>query len=265
MKYYTVEWKIGGEDLFGPPFDEYGFSSLKTAVDRIETMSNEMDYITLLENNFSLFSSNAQNAELQQQNHFRKINCSFTNFFASFYLWKSYHCHKYGNLFRSLQQQYRDQNIIYRIGEELRNCSAHQAFTITKHTYDVRNETSHYLINPQILLTNPTKLNAQLKRWLNIQKENNAPIDAFPFVCDFYQLCANLQKDFWANCIERIHKDLSTIYSYLPEGVTNIYNTNAHSEDQSVFASIGPVVSLFLKKASLQYPGFVPTDYLGKF
>ena len=55
MKYNSEEWVIGGPDRIGNPFDDAVFSRISESVDRIQQMSNEMDFIAVLEYNLQDF------------------------------------------------------------------------------------------------------------------------------------------------------------------------------------------------------------------
>lgn len=257
------------EDLVSMPFDKSVFSCIQEATNRILALSNEMDYITLMDNNFQAFNYDIVNTTAYGRVDFKRINCSFSNFFSSFYLWKEYHKHHYGDIFNNILIRYRERNAIFSLGEEMRHYSAHVAFAITKVEYDGIKEIRCLPIDAQILLKRAEvsnhKLNASLRAWLTEKKENAEPIEAEWLVFEFYQICTEIQNELWSGYIEQIHKDLETIARYFPEGFSNVYNVSISSEDQATHFGLGQIIACFLKKAAWQYPKFIPNLYLGKF
>lgn len=269
MRFYSEEYRLGADDLVSVPFDELTFSYIQEATNRIFAISNEMDYITLMDSNFQDFNCDVGSVMADGRVDFKRINCSFSNFFSSFYLWKSYHKHTYCDTFNDMLKCYRKRNIAFCLGEEMRNYTAHTAFSITETRYDVIKELRCYPIKPKMLLDSAEKqgkeLNSILKKWLKAKEENGELIDAESLVFEFYQICMEMQKELWACHIEKIHKDLETIGMFLPEGFSSIYNVSIRSEDQTIHFGVGQIIALFLKKAVWQYPKFIPDIYVGKF
>ena len=268
MKYYSEEYVIGGSDQVGVTFDAVTFSKVSKAVDRIQQMSNEMDFIAVLEYNLQDFFCSTKIAGSDGRRNFTKLNCCFSNFLNSFYTWKWYHDCIWRDIFLGLLEQYRKKHIIYRLGERLRNYTTHKAFAITGYRYDVINEIPYFIIDPNQLLKweDPKhKLNATLKNWLKEQVENETPIEAYTFATEFYQLCREIQNELWTEQVQLIHDDLSAIFTILPSGFSNVYNVSILSEDHTVHMGIGQIVAQFLKKAAYQYSKFIPDGYMGRF
>lgn len=268
MKYNSEEWVIGGRDRVGNPFDDTTFSQILKAMDRIRQISSEMDYIAVLEYNLKDFTCNTKTVGTDGRGDFIRLNCSFSNFLNSFYTWKWYHNRVYETNFSSLLEQYRKKYVAYRLGERLRNYTTHKGFAITNRRYDTIRKYANYFIKPKELLEweDPDhRLNAALKKWLNEQDESRIPINAHTFAIEFFQICRDIQWDFWAKKKRQIHNDLFAILAILPDSFSNIYNVSIFSEDRSVHISIGQVVALFLRKAVYQYPEFIPDSYMGRF
>lgn len=263
MKYYSEEWVIGEPDRVGNPFDDTIFSRISEAVDRIQQMSNEMDFISVLAYNLKCFYDIKKAKSPDGRTDFTRVNCCFSNFMNSFYTWKCYLNHKYDN-FQSLHGKQKNYCIVYSFGDRLRNYTAHNAFAITERRYDVINEKEYYIIDPEQLLQKE-KWNQEVKIWLNEQAKIDTAIEAYMFASEFYQRCQEIQNELWAMQTKQIHDDLSTIFAILPTGFSNIYNVSVLSEDQTVHMGIGQIVAQFLQKAACQYPKFIPDSYMGRF
>lgn len=268
MKYNSEECVIGGQDRVGNPFDDTTFSRISKAVDRIQQMSNEMDYIAVLKYNLEDFNCGTSTAGADGRGEFIRQNCSFSNFLNSFYTWKWYHKRVFETSFLRLLEQHRKKHVAYRLGERLRNYTTHKGFAITDRKYDVIREYTYYFIKPRELLEweDPDhRLNATLKNWLIEQDESRTPINACTFATEFFQICRDIQGDFWSKKKQQVHNDLLAILAILPDCFSNIYNVSISSEDRSVHISIGQIIAQFLKKAAYQYPEFIPDSYIGRF
>ena len=268
MKYNSEEWVVGGPERVGNPFDDTIFSRILEAVDRIQQMSNEMDYIAVIEYNLKDFTCSTKTAGADGRSDYIRLNCSFSNFLNSFYTWKWYHNRVCKTSFLRLLERYRKKYVAYRLGERLRNYTTHKGFAITARRYNVIHESAYYIIKPRELLEweDPDyKLNATLKKWLNEQDESRMPINACTFATEFYQICRDIQRDIWSKKKQQVHDDLSIIFAILPDGFSNIYNVSVSSEDQSVHIGIGQIIAQFLKKAAYQHPEFIPDSYMGRF
>lgn len=269
MRFYSEEWRLGTDDLVSLPFNKSTFSYIQEAINRIFAISNEMDYITLMDSNFQDFNCDVRSIMADGRADLKRINCSFSNFFSSFYLWKEYHKHTYRGLFENMLICCRKRNVVFSLGEEMRHYVAHTAFAITKVEYDAIKKIRRYPINPQIIINRAKNsnhsLNAPLRKWLEKKEKNGESVEADWLVLEFYQMCTDIQKEFWDSCIEQIHKDLETIYDLLPNEFSNIYNISVRSEDQTIHLGVGQIIALFLKKAAWQYPKFIPDKYVGKF
>ena len=136
MKYNSEEWIIGGPDRVGNPFDDTIFSRISEAVDRIQQMSNEMDYIAVIEYNLKDFTCSTKTAGADGRSDYIRLNCSFSNFLNSFYTWKWYHNRVCKTSFLRLLERYRKKYVAYRLGERLRNYTTHKGFAITDRRYD---------------------------------------------------------------------------------------------------------------------------------
>ena len=263
MKYNSEEWVAGGPDRVGNPFDDAVFSRISEAVDRIQQMSNEMDFIAVLAYNLKCFYDIKKAKSPEGRTDFTRVNCCFSNYMNSFYTWKCFLNHKYDS-FQSLHGKQKNDCIVYSFGDRLRNYTAHNAFAITKHRYDVINEKEYYIIDTELLLQNE-EWNKEVKIWLNEQAKNDTAIEAYMFASEFYQHCQEVQNELWAEQTQKIHDDLSAIFEILPAGFSNVYNVSILSEDQTVHIGIGQIVAQFLKKAAYQYPKFIPDSYIGRF
>ena len=263
MKYFSVEYVIGGLDRVGVPFDDVTFSKISKAVDKIRQMSNEMDFIAVLAYNLKSFYDIIKARCPDGRKDFTRVNCCFSNYMNSFYTWKCFLNHKYDS-FRSLHRQQKNDCIVYSFGDRLRNYTAHNAFAITDYIFDVINEQEYYIIDPEQLLQKE-EWNTEVKRWLKEQAKDDTAIEAYSFVSDFYRVCQEIQNELWAEQAQQIRNDLFTILSILPDGFSNIYNVSISSEDQTIHIGIGQIIAQFLKKAAYQYPKFIPDSYSGRF
>ena len=263
MKYNSEECVIGGLDRVGNPFDDTIFSRISEAVARIQQMSNEMDFIAVLAYNLKSFYDINKVKYPDGRTDFTRVNCCFSNYMNSFYTWKCFLNHKYGN-FKSLHGKQKNDCIVYSFGDRLRNYTAHNAFAITKYRFDVINEKEYYIIDPEQLLKNE-EWNQEVKRWLNEQVKDDTAIEAYTFASEFYRCCQEIQNELWAEQTQQIHDDLSAFFAILPTGFSNIYNVSILSEDQTVHIGIGQSIAQFLKKAAYQYPKFIPDSYIGRF
>ena len=165
MKYYSEEYVIGGLDQVGVTFDAVTFSKVSKAVDSIQQMSNEMDFIAVLAYNLKCFYDIKKAKYPDGRTDFTRVNCCFSNYMNSFYTWKCFLNHKYDS-FQTLHVKQKNDCIVYSFGDRLRNYTAHNAFAITKHRYDVINEKEYYIIDTELLLQNE-EWNKEVKIWLN--------------------------------------------------------------------------------------------------
>ena len=79
MKYYSEEYVIGGSDQVGVTFDAVTFSKVSKAVDRIQQMSNEMDFIAVLAYNLKCFYDIKKAKYPDGRTDFTRENCCFSH------------------------------------------------------------------------------------------------------------------------------------------------------------------------------------------
>lgn len=263
MKYYSVEHIIGGIDRIGNPFDDTILALISEATNRIQQISNEMDFIAVLAYNLKSFYDIKKVKHPCNRIDFTRVNCCFSNYMNSFYTWKCFLNHKYDR-FQLLHGKQKNNCIVYSFGDRLRNYTAHNAFAITKHIYDGINEKEYYIIAPEQLIQRE-EWNQEVKKWLIEQTKNDTAIEAYSFASDFYRFCQEIQNELWAEQVQLIHDDLSAIFTILPSGFSNVYNVSILSDDHTVHNGIGQIIAQFLNKATDQYPKFVPDLYIGRF
>lgn len=266
MKYYCEEYVIGKPNQVGPLFDDTKFSEILEIVDRIQQWSNGMDFIGVLEYNLQCFRDKRNSITPDGRVDFNIINCCFSNYMNSFYTWKCYLNHNYKD-FPTIQEKAKSAHILYHFGDRLRNYTSHNAFAITKYTFDVINEKEYFIIDPNELLKKGKRKDwgSKVEKWLNDQLKNDKFIEAYTFALEFYGICQEIQNELWRKQTQQLREDLSAIIAILPSGLSNIYNVSISSEDQTVYVGIGQIIAQFLKKAAFQYPAFIPDFYLGKF
>lgn len=263
MDYFAEEWCPGGSDRIGKPFDDVTFSLVKEAMERIQNLSNEMDFFTIIFYNLRSFMSTPKIRGVNGQPDLAMINSCFSNYLNSFYTWKCFNKHEFAQ-FDELNTKKKDKYIIYQFGDRLRNYVAHTAFAITSCEYDVLRKRFHGMISPRELL-NGDKWSGNVKNWLSDKERKAEVIDAYTFAIDFFDACNELQCELWLSKMKQVHSDLLFISNIFPDGYSNIYNVCIASKDQTVNIGIGQIIVHFLVKAVQVYPDFVPEFIKGKF
>ena len=191
MDYIAEEWCIGGADRIGKPFDDVTFSLVKEAMQRIQNLSNEMDFFTIIFYNLRSFMNTPKKRGVHGEPDLAMINGCFSNYLNSFYTWKCFNKHEFDQ-FDTLHAGKKDKNIAYKFGDRLRNYVAHNAFAITSCEYDVLQERFIGIISPSELL-NGDKWRGNVLNWLSDQERKEEAIDAYAGINEFEHIRQSLR------------------------------------------------------------------------
>ena len=192
----------------------------------LSIIANEIDYYRLVKYNISSFVGLQKSIHTQTYDNFMILNSGLANWLNSYYMWLTFHNHKFKLFFPELISRYREEHIVIKLANALRNHETHDSFAITEIRYDVINETtSYYMHTNSIIEKCPDKAN--YKKWLInklISGEIKESIDAIEFTLSFETVLESVQHEIWDLLVDNIVKSYNDCIGIIDFEYSHLYN-----------------------------------------